>query len=118
MTEIRNIFLDELQQIALALDEYSDGYSSAFNSEMSLDLLPSEEIIQEMESKELSFQDYGLEQSKKIAESFSSNEDQDFSNLISSAQSSLKDLKKLQENPSMDINKYVELYNSQIQEKL
>ena len=116
--EIRNIFLDELQQIALALDEYSDGYSSAFNSEMSLDLLPSEKIIQEMESKELSFQDYGLEQSKKIAESFSSNEDQDFSNLISSAQSSLKDLKKLQENPSMDINKYVELYNSQIQEKL
>ena len=87
---------------------------SAFNSEMSLDLLPSKRIIQEMESRKLSFQDYGLEQSKKIAESFSSNEDQDFSTFTNSAKSSLKDLKNLQESRSMDINKYVELYNSQI----
>ncbi len=114
LSEIRNIFIDELEQIALVLEEYSDGYLSAFNSEMSLDLLPSKRIIQEMESRKLSFQDYGLEQSKKIAESFSSNEDQDFSTFTNSAKSSLKDLKNLQESRSMDINKYVELYNSQI----
>ena len=81
---------------------------------MSLDLLPSEKIMQEVELSNLSFQDYGLEHSKKIAQSFFSNEDQDFSALINAAQTSLKDLKNLQENTGVDINKYVELYNSKI----
>ena len=114
LSEIRNIYLDELEQTAKALEEYSEGYLSAFNSEMSLDLLPSEKIIQEIESSNLSFQDYGLKQSKNIAQSFFSNEDLDFSALVTSAQTSLKDLKNLQENTGVDINKYVELYNSKI----
>ena len=114
LSEIRNIYLDELEQTAKALEEYSEGYLSAFNSEMSLDLLPSEKIMQEVELSNLSFQDYGLEHSKKIAQSFFSNEDQDFSALINAAQTSLKDLKNLQENTGVDINKYVELYNSKI----
>ena len=114
LSEIRNIYHDELEQTAKALEEYSEGYLSAFNSEMSLDLLPSEKIMQEVELSNLSFQDYGLEHSKKIAQSFFSNEDQDFSALINAAQTSLKDLKNLQENTGVDINKYVELYNSKI----
>ena len=114
LSEIRNIYLDELEQTAKALEEYSEGYLSAFNSEMSLDHLPSEKIMQELESSNLSFQDYGLEQSKKIAQSFFLNGDQDFSALINAAQTSLKDLKNLQENTGVDINKYVELYNSKI----
>ena len=114
LSEIRKIFLDELEQTAKALEEYSEGYLSAFNSEMSLDLLPSEKIMQEVELSNLSFQDYGLEHSKKIAQSFFLNEDQDFSALINAAQNSLKDLKNLQENTGVDINKYVELYNSKI----
>ena len=114
LSEIRKIFLDELEQTAKALEEYSEGYLSAFNSEMSLDHLPSEKIMQELESSNLSFQDYGLEQSKKIAQSFFLNGDQDFSALINAAQTSLKDLKNLQENTGVDINKYVELYNSKI----
>ena len=114
LSEIRNIYLDELEQTAKALEEYSEGYLSAFNSEMSLDLLPSEKIMQEVELSNLSFQDYGLEHSKKIAQSFFLNEDQDFSALINAAQNSLKDLKNLQENTGVDINKYVELYNSKI----
>ena len=79
----------------LVVAEYSEGYLSAFNSEMSLDLLPSEKIMQEVELSNLSFQDYGLEHSKKIAQSFFLNEDQDFSALINAAQNSLKDLKNL-----------------------
>ena len=114
LSEIRNIYLDELEQTAKALEEYSEGYLSAFNSEMSLDLLPSEKIMQEVELSNLSFQDYGLEHSKKIAQSFFSNEDQDFSALINATKTSLKDLKNLQENTGVDINKYVELYNSKI----
>ena len=114
LSEIRNTFLAELEQTALALEEYSEGYLNAFNAEMSIDLLPSEKIMQEIKSRNLSFQDYGLEQSKKIAKSFTSNHSQDFSALISSAQTSLTDLKNLQENAGVDINKYVELYNSKI----
>ena len=114
LSEIRNVYLDELEQTAKALEEYSEGYLNAFNSEMSLDLLPSEKIMQEVELSNLSFQDYGLEHSKKIAQSFFSNEDQDFSALINATKTSLKDLKNLQENTGVDINKYVELYNSKI----
>ena len=103
-----------MEQTAKALEDYSEGYLSAFNSEMNLDILPSKKIMQEIESSNLSFQDYGLEQSKKIAQSFLLNGDQDFSALINAAQTSLKDLKNLQENTGVDINKYVELYNSKI----
>ena len=87
---------------------------SQIPKEMDLDLLPSEKIMQEIESSNLSFKDYGLKQSKNIAQSFLSNEDLDFSALVTSAQTSLKDLKNLQENTGVDINKYVELYNSKI----
>jgi len=38
----------------------------------------------------------------------------DFSKFISNADKSLEDLKILNENVGMDINKYVELYNSSI----
>ena len=114
LSQLKATFLKELEQTARALDEYAEGYLKAFNSEMNNDLLPSEKIMNEIKSQNISFQDYGLAQSKKISEVYKSNIDQDFSKLISSAESSLKDLSNLQENAGMDINKYVELYNSKI----
>ena len=114
LRELRKIFYDELIQVAAALDEYCPGYSNALSAEMSIKKLPSERIMSEMNSQSLSFQEYGLAQSKKIAETQRSNINHDFSQLKDNAEKSLKDLKNLQENVGMDINKYVELYNSQI----
>jgi len=96
------------------MDKYCPGYSNAFNVEMSIDLLPSERIISEMASQNLSFQQYGLMQSKKISMKQKSFANDDFSKFISNADKSLEDLKILNENVGMDINKYVELYNSSI----
>jgi glutamate--cysteine ligase len=114
LRELRKIFYDELIQVAAALDEYCPGYSNALSAEMSINKLPSERIMSEMNSQSLSFQEYGLAQSKKIAETQRSNINHDFSQLKDNAEKSLEDLKNLQENVGMDINKYVELYNSQI----
>jgi glutamate--cysteine ligase len=114
LSELKTNLQAELEQTAKALDEYSEGYLGAFNSEMNANFLPSEKIMSEIKSQNLSFQDYGLAQSKKIAEEHKLTSNQDFSKLINAAETSLKDLKNLQENAGMDINKYVELYNSKI----
>ena len=114
LKELKKIFREELEQVATAMDKYCPGYSNAFNAEMSIDLLPSERIISEMASQNLSFQEYGLMQSKKIAMEQKSFAKDDFSKFISNADKSLQDLKILNENVGMDINKYVELYNSSI----
>ena len=65
LKELKKIFHDELIQVATAMDEYCPGYSNALNDEMSINLLPSEKIMSDMESQNLSFQEYGLIQSKK-----------------------------------------------------
>ena len=70
--------------------------------------------MNEIESQNLSFQEYALIQSKKIAQEHRSSLKNDFSGLAQNANNSLKDLKNLKENAGMDINKYVELYNSKI----
>jgi glutamate--cysteine ligase len=114
LKELKKIFHDELIQVAAAMDEYRSGYSNALSAEMNIDLLPSEKIINEMESQNLSFQEYGLIQSKKIAIGQKSFTDNDFLKFIHNADQSLKDLENLNENAGMDINKYVELYNSKI----
>ena len=114
LSELKKTFHDELIQVATAMDEYCPGYSNALSAEMSVNLLPSEKIMNEMESQNLSFQDYGLIQSKKIAVEQNSFTDDNFLKFIHNAEKSLKDLKNLNENMGMDINKYVELYNSQI----
>ena len=114
LKELKKIFHDELIQVAAAMDEYRSGYSNALSAEMNIDLLPSEKIINEMESQNLSFQEYGLIQSKKIAIGQKSFPDNDFLKFIHNADQSLKDLENLNENSGMDINKYVELYNSKI----
>ena len=67
LKELKKIFHDELIQVATAMDEYCPGYSNALNDEMNINLLPSEKIMSDMESQNLSFQEYGLIQSKKIA---------------------------------------------------
>jgi hypothetical protein len=114
LKELKKIFHDELIQVATAMDEYCPGYSNALNDEMSIDLLPSEKIMSDMESQNLSFQEYGLIQSKKIAMEQKSFTENNFLKFIHNADQSLKDLKKLNKNADMDINKYVELYNSKI----
>ena len=81
---------------------------------MSINLLPSEKIMNDMESQNLSFQEYGLIQSKKIAMEQKSFTENNFLKFIHNADQSLKDLKNLNKNADMDINKYVELYNSKI----
>jgi len=112
--ELKKSFHEELTQVATAMDEYCPGYSNALSAEMSENVLPSEKIMNDMESQNLSFQEYGLIQSKKIAMKQTSSADEDFLKFIHNAEKSLKDLKNLNENPGIDINKYVELYNSKI----
>src|SRR6056300_1665649 len=114
LAKLQNIFCDELTQVADAMDEYRPGYANALRAEMNIDTLPSERIMNEIESQNLSFQEYALIQSKKIAQEHRSSLNNDFSGLAQNANNSLKDLKNLKENMGMDINKYVELYNSKI----
>ncbi len=114
LLELKTVLHDELKQVASAMDEYCPGYSNAVDSEMNIDILPSEKIMNEIKSQNISFQEYGLSQSKKIANNLRSTNSNDFSELKHNVEVSLKDLKNLQENAGTDINKYVELYNSKI----
>jgi glutamate--cysteine ligase len=114
LLELKAILHDELKQVASAMDEYRSGYSNAVDAEISVDCLPSERIMNEISSQNISFQEYALNQSKKIADELHSSNKNDFEGLIHHAKESQKDLKNLQKNTGMDINKYVELYNSKI----
>ena len=114
LAEIRKNFLAELEQTAEALDEYSKGYLKAFHLEINKNMDLSEKILSEMGAKGFEFQDYALNQSKKIAENYKSYDTSDFYTLASSVQTSIENLRNLEESSSMDINKYVELYNSKI----
>jgi glutamate--cysteine ligase len=114
LLELKAILHDELKQVASAMDEYRSGYSNAVDAEISVDCLPSERIMNEINSQNISFQEYALNQSKKIADELHSSNKNDFEGLIHHAKESQKDLKNLQKNTGMDINKYVELYNSKI----
>ena len=114
LLELKTVLHDELKQVASAMDEYCPGYSNAVDSEMNIDILPSERIMNEIKSQNISFQEYGLSQSKKIANNLRSTNSNNFSELKHNVEVSLKDLKNLQENAGTDINKYVELYNSKI----
>ena len=114
LLELKAVLHDELKQVASAMDEYCSGYSNAVDAEMSVDCLPSERIMNEISSQNISFQEYALNQSKKIANELHSSNKNGFEGLIHHAKESQKDLKNLQKNTGMDINKYVELYNSKI----
>jgi hypothetical protein len=65
----------------------------------------------------MTFQEYGLSQSKKIAANFTQNSKEDLSLFVEAAQVSRKELKILEETSSVNINKYVELYNSKLKGK-
>ena len=99
---------------AEALDEYSEGYLRAFHLETRNKTLLSEKILADMDAEDLEFQDYALNHSKKIAKRFIPLDVKNFSTLKNSAQTSMQKLRNLEESSSMDINKYVELYNSKI----
>ena len=114
LLELRKNFLAELEQTAEALDEYSEGYLEAFHLETNKNMLLSEKILTDMDSEGFEFQDYALNQSIEIARKLSPPYVNDFSALKNSAQTSIQKSRDLEESSSMDINKYVELYNSKI----
>ena len=114
LEELRKHFLTELEKTAEALDEYSEGYLKAFHIETRNKTLLSEKILADMDAEDLEFQDYALNHSKKIAKKFSPLDVKNFSTLKNSVQTSMQKLRNLEESSSMDINKYVELYNSKI----
>jgi glutamate--cysteine ligase len=117
LSEIKKTYYEELGLIAAAMDGYSSGYLTAFNSEMNLGRSLSEKIMEEMEAQKMSFAEYGLTHSQSIASSYPKPANRDFSRFIDSSKASLQELKKVEESSSMDINKYVELYNSKLKEE-
>jgi hypothetical protein len=106
-----------LAQTANAMDEYQSGHLDAFNSEMSEKCSPSQRIMNDLESLNLSFKEYGLMQSKKIAAMHGEGDIDSFAKFIDDSEASIKDLKNLEESAGIDINKYVELYNSKLLEE-
>jgi hypothetical protein len=117
IADVRNIFHAELGMLAEAMDAYSPGYSRALSEELSREESLSQRIMDEIEERNMSFQEYGLWQSKEMAGTYDKKLGQDFLKFTKSADQSIKDLKKLEESTSVDINKYVELYNSKLKEK-
>jgi glutamate--cysteine ligase len=117
LEDLRKDFHAELMLLAAAMDEYSNGYSESLAKGLGRDKTLSQKIMDEMKINNMSFQEYGLDQSKKIASSFSKDEKKDMSRFIEASQQSLKELKLLEESTSMNINKYVELYNSKLKEE-
>ena len=99
------------------MDDYQPGHLDAFNSEMNKEYSPSQRIMNDLKSLGLSFKEYGLMQSKKIAESYKQASTRDFSKFVDGSETSIKDLKNLEESAGIDINKYVELYNSKLLEE-
>ena len=92
-----------INDIYYDLEVKYEKYCIALSSEMN-----------KLHSQNLSFQEYGLAQSKKIAAKQHSHAGDDFSKFSLNAKKSLKDFENLDKNAGMDINKYVELYNSKI----
>ena len=117
LADVRVNFHEELILLAAAMDEYSQGYSESLAKELSREKMLSQKIMDEMKINNMTFQEYGLNQSKKVSSSFRKNEEVDMTNFIEAANKSLKELKILEETTSMDINKYVELYNSKLKEE-
>ena len=60
LLELKAVLHDELKQVASAMDEYCSGYSNAVDAEMSVDCLPSERIMNEISSQNISFQELSL----------------------------------------------------------
>ena len=117
LADVRVNFHEELILLAAAMDEYSQGYSESLAKELSREKMLSQKIMDEMKINNMTFQEYGLNQSKKVSSSFRKNEEVDMTNFVEAANKSLKELKILEETTSMDINKYVELYNSKLKEE-
>ena len=117
LAKVRKDFHEELILLAAKMDAYSSGYSEALQQEIGRKESLSQKIMNEMKEKHMTFQEYGLSQSKKIAANFTQNSKQDLSLFVEAAKVSRKELKILEETSSMDINKYVELYNSKLKGK-
>ena len=117
LSQVRKEFHEELTLLAAAMDTYSSGYSEALQQETGRKESLSQKIMNEMKEKHMTFQEYGLSQSKKIAANFTQNSKEDLSLFVEAAQVSRKELKILEETSSVNINKYVELYNSKLKGK-
>ena len=117
LPQVRKDFHEELTLLAAEMDAYSSGYSEALQQEIGRKESLSQKIMNEMKEKHMTFQEYGLSQSKKIAANFTQSSKEDLSLFIEAAEVSRKELKILEETSSVDINKYVELYNSKLKGK-
>ena len=117
LSQVRKDFHEELTMLATKMDAYSSGYSEALKQQIGKKESLSQKIMNEMKEKNMTFQEYGLSQSKKIAANFTQSSKEDLSLFIEAAQASLKELKIVEETSSVDINKYVELYNSKLKGK-
>ena len=118
LADVKKNFYEELRMVAKAMDAYSSEYSVAIDDELTKQDPPSRRIMSEMKEHEMSFQEYGLWQSQKIAETYRNGATRDFSHFIAYADQSIKELENLAKSTSADINKYVELYNSKLKEEL
>ena len=117
LPQVRKDFHEELTLLAAEMDAYSSGYSEALQQEIGRKESLSQKIMNEMKETHMTFQEYGLSQSKKIAANFTQSSKEDLSLFIEAAEVSRKELKILEETSSVDINKYVELYNSKLKGK-
>ena len=117
LAKVRKDFHEELILLAAKMDAYSSGYSEALQQEIGRKESLSQKIMNEMKEKHMTFQEYGLSQSKKIAANFTQSSKEDLSLFVEAAKVSRKELKILEETSSVDINKYVELYNSKLKGK-
>ena len=117
LSELRKNFYEELSLVALAMDEYSPGYLNALESEVVDTSPPSQKIMRILMDTNISFKAFGLSHSQEIATKFRKKIDGDFSMLLNNSMDSLKQQKIIEETKDININKYVELYNSKLKRK-
>ena len=104
LSQVRKEFHEELTLLAAAMDTYSSGYSEALQQETGRKESLSQKIMNEMKEKHMTFQEYGLSQSKKIAANFTQNSKEDLSLFVEAAQVSRKELKILEETSSVNLS--------------
>lgn len=117
LSELRKNFYEELSLVALAMDEYSPGYLNALESEAIDTSPPSQKIMRILMDTNISFKEFGLSHSQEIAKKFRKKIDGDFSVLLNNSMDSLEQQKIIEETKDININKYVELYNSKLKRK-
>jgi len=118
LDSVKKAYLEELKMIASAMDAYQPGYTEALESEIAIKPSISQKILDEMNVKNQSFKEYGFEKSAAAAKKFLGCKYEDYPEFGSMAKRSVEELKNIEKIEDIDINKYVELYNSKLKEEL